>query len=136
MNDEEVTRLTDDLRSMLEETGFGWLAAQAGAALPRGATDREIARALIDAAEAATVDLAHAELISIRTLQVDQIVYNPDPDAEGYREDRSEFRQAKESSAVDDNDRARGQLRLATLERMTEYTDSFVSLRAELDDLV
>ena len=121
---------------MLEESGFGWLAEQAAAALPRWAADRAIARALIDAAEAATVDLAHAELMSIQTLQVDQIVFKQDHDAEGYSEIGPAFEQIKESSVVDDTDRVRGRRRRVALEGMTNYATAFAALRDSLDDLV
>lgn len=135
MDEEEIIRLISELRSMLQDMGFGWAAEQAEANLPRAAAIREVARALIDAAEAVTVDLAQAELYSMRLLKVDEIVFMPDSDADADVEGR-DLVVIKENIGLDEIDRVRGPQRRATLDLMPGYEPAFKALRERLDGLV
>lgn len=75
MDDEDIRRLIVDLRAMMAETGFGWAVDQAEACLPIDTHPYWRARALIDAAEAVTVDLAEAEIRATQSLEVREITF-------------------------------------------------------------
>lgn len=133
MNEGEIERLIAELRAMLRETGFGWAAEQSEAAMWPATSNRAVAHALIDAAEAVTVDLAQAELAAIRLLKVDEIVFKPDPDSDG---DGRSLKDDTASIGRDDSDRLSGEHRRATLDAMPEYAPMFAELRKHLDGLV
>ncbi|HUD92204.1 hypothetical protein [Sphingobium sp.] len=133
MDEEEVEGLIAELRAMLRGMGFDWAAEQAEAGIHPATASRAVARALIDAAEAVTVDLAQAELATMQLLKVDEIVFMPGPDADG---DARDLVETKESIGLDQNDRVRGQQRRAALDIVSGYAPTFAALRGRLDGLV
>ena len=141
MDEVEEGRILAELRAMLQETGFSWIAEQAEAALWPGSSDRAIVLALIDAAEAVTVDLAQAELDTMRLLEVDEIVFesdpdpDPDPDPDGDGGDGRHFEPTQARKDLDDNVRIREDLRRTTLSGMSQYMKVFEELRVRLDGL-
>lgn len=141
MDEEEVEQLIGELRAMLRETGFGWAGEQAEAALQPDTSRYWIARALIEAAEAVTVDLARIEVTAIRILGVKEIVFKRDLGADG--DDRGEGGDGDRSSTqtiasedFGDGDWFRGPQRLGLLEEMQNFASAFADLKGRLDGIV
>src|SRR5690606_18090818 len=108
MEEEEIERLIAELRAMLRETGFGWVAEQAEAALRPATSHRAVALALLDAAGARTVDLAQAELAAIRQLEVEEVISKPDREGNSDGDDNDGGRDLEAAGAskyFDDSDR-------------------------------
>lgn len=140
MEDEEVERLIAELREALRQTGFGWAAEQAEAALPADAPARIVAHALVNAAETVTVDLAQAEIASVRQLGVEEIVFKVDPGADGGGFDADgdidgRALDGSRATAADEGIGLRGQQRRAALEVMPDYARDFAILRERLNGL-
>lgn len=138
MEDEEVERLIAELRETLRQTGFGWAAEQAEAALPPDANARIIAHALVNAAENVTVDLAQVEIASVRQLGVEEIVFKVDPGADGGGTESDGDGDGRvldrpRATAVAEGNWLRGQQRRATLEVMAGYAQEFAALRKRLN---
>lgn len=133
MEDDEIERLIAELRETLHQTGFGWAEEQAQAALPPASPVHKVARALINAAETVTVELARAELASMRGLKVEEIVFKVDSDADG-DSDRS-VRGIDESKmiSVDEGNRLSGQERKAALKKILGSKRVFRELRLRLN---
>lgn len=130
MDDEEIEGLIAALRGMLDENGFSWARQQAEAALDPGWHRRWLARALLDAAENVTVDLAQVELAVLSGLGTDDVGLKPDdgadPDGDTFvPEERSEF--------TERIDIRRGPERRETLHRLAGMRDEFEMLRAQLN---
>lgn len=141
MNEEEIERLIVELRAMLRETGFAWAGEDAEAALSYDASSYWIARALIDAAEAVTTELAGIEATATRLIGVEEMIFKSDPDADGdggYEAGDDERGLAPGSipELSDGDDRLRGPQRRAAILAMAEYTSAFAELRGRLDGLV
>ena len=145
MEDEEVQRLVDERRASLRETGFGWAAEQAEALLSADAPSRIVAHALIDAAEAVTVELAQAELATIRRLGVEEIVFKIDPGADSGPEGTDEenggdygrpIYMAETGVPAADGDRLRGQQRRAAGDSMRADCAAVGKLRDRLRGVV
>lgn len=84
MDDREIERLIADLREMMTKAGFGWAVEQAELGVAHNGTQVERAKALIDAAEGVTVDLAAVELRALDGLSVEDIRFESDDlDADG-----------------------------------------------------
>ena len=130
MDDEEIEVWIGVLRGMLDENGFSWARQQAEAALHPGWHRRWLARALLDAAENITVDLAQVELAVSSGLGTDDFGFKPDdgadPDGDAFvPEQRSEF--------TERIDMLRGPERRETLHRLAGMRDEFEMLRALLN---
>lgn len=145
MEDEEVQRLVYELRASLRETGFGWAVEQAEASLSADAPSRIVAHVLIDAAEAVTVELAQAELATIKRLGVEEIVFMTDPGADSGPEGADEgnggdygrpIYMVETGVPAADGDRLRGQQRRAALDSMPTYSATFAELRERLRGVV
>jgi hypothetical protein len=78
MGNEEIQRLITELRIMLVENGFGWIADEAEADLMPIVALKTRALALIDAVEGATTHLAEVELSALAALDVEDIDFEPD----------------------------------------------------------
>jgi hypothetical protein len=78
MDDREIERLIADLREMMTKAGFGWAVEQAELGVAHNGTQVERAKALIDAAEGVTVDLAAVELRALDGLSVGDIRFESD----------------------------------------------------------
>lgn len=140
MEDEDVERLIAELRESLRQTGFGWAAEQAEAALPPDAPARIVARVLVDAAETVTVDLAQAEIAALRQLGVEEIVFKVDPGAdegggEADRDANGRVLGGARAAPFDEDNSLRGQQRRAALEVMPDYARVFAELRERLNGL-
>lgn len=130
MDDEEIEGLIAALQAMLDDNGFSWARQQAEAALDPGWHRRWFARALLDAAENVTVDLAQVELAVLSGLGTDDVNFKPDdgadPDGDTFLpEERSEF--------AERIDMLRGPERRETLQRLARMRDEFRMLRAQLN---
>lgn len=123
--------LIADLRAMMARNGFGWAAGEAEAGLYASAGRRARVRALIDAAEGVTVDLAEIEIRTLDRLEAEEIVFKPDPDAgDG---ERSSDPLEDDEVARGDPDRLRGQRRRAVLVELASQREVFQQLRGRLD---
>lgn len=133
MEDDEVARLIAELRETLRQTGFGWAEEQAQAALPPASPAHILAHALIDAAETVTVELAKAEIASMRELRVEEIVFKVDPDADG--DSDGSVRDIDESKmiSVDEGNWLSGQERKAALKEILGSAHVFDELRMRLN---
>jgi hypothetical protein len=135
VEDDEVERLIAELREMLRKTGFGWAEEQAQAALPPASPAHIVAQALIDAAETVTVDLAQAEIASLLELEVDEIVFKVDLDADGDSDGSGRVLDESKAMSVDEGNWLRGQERKAALGVMSRYADVFAQLRVWLNGI-
>lgn len=135
MEDDEIERLIAELREMLHQAGFGWAEEQAQAALSPASPAHIVAHALIDAAETVTVDLAQAEIASLRELRVEEIVFRVDPDADGDSYDGERIVDELKAIIGDGGSWLRGQERRAALEVMSGYAHVFAELRVRLNGL-
>lgn len=133
MEDDEVERLIAELREMLRKKGFGWAEEQALAALQPASPAHMVAHALIDAAETVTVDLAQAEIASLREIGVEDIVFEVDPDADGDSDGSGRVLDESKTISVDEGNWLRGQERKAALEVMSGYAHVFAELRVRLN---
>jgi hypothetical protein len=141
VNEEEIDRLIVELRALLRETGFAWAGEQAEAALSSDSSSYWIARALIDAAEAVTAELAGIEAAATRVLGVDEIIFKRDPDVDGDGGDEAGdgdrgVAPGSIAEVPDGGDRLRGPQRRAAIQTMAGYSSAFAELRGRLDGLV
>ncbi len=132
MEDQEIDGLIAVLRAMMARNGFGWAADEAEAGLYATAGRRARARALIDAAEGVTVDLAEVEIRMLDRLGAEEVLFKPDPDA-GDGERPSGPLEEDGDFALGDRDRLRGQRRRAALAQLASQRAMFEELRGRLD---
>lgn len=134
MEDEEVEELVSQLREMMDANGFAWAREEAEAVVEPHWQRRWLARALLDAAQSVTVDLAEAELSMFKTFDA-EVEFEPDdgaaPDGDVLAADSEDARQA-----VDKPERLRGQQRRQAVEQLAGLRAHFDELRGRLDDLV
>lgn len=133
MDEEEVEKLTVELRTLLDGQGFGWARQQAESAL-EGAWDlRTLARALIAASEAVTIDLAEAELAMFASFGADGVEFKADEstDPEGAR-----LAPPASATTFGQFDPLGGSERRAVLEEQADRRDAFKKLKDQLDDFL
>jgi hypothetical protein len=134
MEDEEVEELISQLRNMMDSNGFAWARDEAEAIVEPHWERRWLARALLDAAQSVTVDLAEAELSTFKTFDA-EVEFEPDdgaaPDGDVLAADSEVARQA-----VDQPERLRGQQRRQTVEQLAGLRGYLNELRGRLDGLV
>jgi hypothetical protein len=134
MDDEEVEELISQLREMMDAKGFAWARDEAEAVVEPHWQRRWLARALLDAAQSVTVDLAEAELSMFKTFDA-EVEFEPDdgaaPDGDVLVADSEDVRQA-----VGQPERLRGQQRRHTVEQLAKLRGHFDELRGRLDGLV
>lgn len=133
MDDEEIEQLIDKLRALLDEHGFGWAREQAEGALDPAWHRRRLARALIDAAEVVTVDLAEAEIAMLDRFGTDDIYFKPDDEAEPDGEVFVDDERTPTSVKIE---RLRGPQRRGILKNLASQRHVFQELRGQLDGIV
>ena len=132
MDEDEIEGLTTELRTLLDENGFGWMRQQGEAALDPSWHPRWLALALLDAAENVTVDLANAELAIMDAFGTDEIRFEP-----GEAEDfDSEITGMGERSATTEQalEQLHGPQRRGTLEELADTREAFQRLRELISD--
>ncbi|QIR84908.1 hypothetical protein [Paracoccus sp. AK26] len=132
MEDDEIENLIVGLRTLLDDNGFGWAREQAEAALDPGWQRRWLARALLDAAESVTVDLAQAELAMLETLGTDEVDFEPDGSVDV---DGAIVVAAERGSASEMIDQPRGALRRKTIQELASKRYAFQMLREQLGSI-
>lgn len=133
MEEGEVEELISQLREMMDANGFDWARQEAEAAVEPHWQRSWLARALLDAAQSATIDLAEAELSMFETFRIEVEFERDDdaaPDGEVVAADLEDARQA-----TDQSERLRGQRRRQTVEKLAGLRGSFDELRERLDGL-
>ncbi len=134
MEDEEVEELISQLREMMDANGFAWARDEAEAVVEPHWQRRWLARALLQAAQSVTVDLAEAELSMFNTFEA-EVEFEPDdtaaPDGDVLATDVGDARQT-----VDQPKRLRGQQRRQMAEQLAGLRGYFGELRGRLDGLV
>ncbi len=131
MGNEEIQRLITELRIMLVENGFGWIADEAEADLMPIVALKTRALALIDAVEGATTHLAEVELSALAALDVEDIDF--EPDEEVFPDGGELLGDTTESVEFFGADRLRGVRRRTQLELLAEKRATFTMLRRRLD---
>lgn len=132
MDSEEIQQLITNLRRMLFENGFGWVADEAEADLTPNVALKMRALALIDAVEGATTHLAEVELSALATLEVEDIDFEPDDEA--FSVGGELLGETIETTKFFYADRLRGAQRRQQLELLAEKRATFAMLRRRLDD--
>lgn len=132
MSDDEIERLVAELRTMLVQNGFGWAAEQAEQCLPPEASPAYLARALIQAAESVTVDLADAEITMLKVLGVGDVDFKPDLDS---TVDGGGAVQRRDGFSLAGIERLHGSQRLMALEDLAGQREAFDKLRAGFDGI-
>lgn len=128
MSDEEIDELIGTLRAMLVGAGFGWVVEQAQAGLLPGAERIHVARSLIDAAEAVTVELADAEIRTLEVLDVGSVDFQPDVEGDGAIEAGRDG-----PDGYDPADHVSGDRRRGVLREVVNQRSAFAELRRGLD---
>jgi GNAT superfamily N-acetyltransferase len=134
MEEGEVEELISLLREMMDANGFAWAREEAEAAVEPRWQRRWLARALLDAAQSVTVDLAEAELSMFKTFGAEVQFERDDgavPDGEIVAADLEDARQA-----TDQPERLSGQQRRQTVEKLADLRGYFDELRERLDGIV
>lgn len=131
MEDEEVEELITELRALLDINGFGWAREEAESSVDSAWHPRRLARALVVAAEAVTIDLAEAELAMTRIFGT-EVDFKPDegadPDGDALVADGPDG--FPHRAPVD---RLRGTERRQMLENLAVLRASFEELKVRLD---
>lgn len=133
MEEGEVEELISQLREMMDANGFAWAREEAEAAVEPHWQRRWLARALLDAAQSVTVDLAEVELSMFDTFDAEVEFERDDgaaPDGEVVAADLEDARQA-----TDQPERLRGQRRRETVETLAGLRRYFDELRGRLDGI-
>lgn len=134
MEEEEVEELISQLREMMDANGFAWAREEAEVAVEPHWQRRWLARALLDAAQSMTVDLADAERSMIQALDA-EVEFEPDdgaaPDGEVVAADLEDV-----SRTTDRPERLRGQQRRQTIESLAGLRGYFDELRGRLDGII
>lgn len=131
MDNEEIQQLITELRRMLVENGFSWIANEAEADLAPIVAPRTRALALIDAVEGATTQLAEIEISALDVLNVEDIHF--EADEERFPDGRELLGDAMEGAASSIADQIRGARRRARLELLAEKGATFKMLRGRLN---
>lgn len=134
MEEGEVEELISQLREMMDANGFAWAREEAEVAVEPHWQRRWLARALLDAAQSVTVDLAEAELSMFKTFDAEVQFERDDgavPDGEIVAADLEDARQA-----TDQLERLSGQQRRQTVEKLADLRGYFDELRERLDGIV
>jgi hypothetical protein len=134
LEEEEIEELVAELRTLLDTNGFGWAREEAESSVDPAWQPRQLARALVAAAETVTVGLAQAEL-STTEIFGKEVEFKPDegaePDGDALVVDGgAEFSQRAPV------DRLRGPQRRQVLENLNDLSASFKELRERLDGRV
>lgn len=134
MEEKEIEELISQLREMMDASGFIWARVEAEAAVEPYWPRRWLARALLDAAQSVTVDLAEAELSLFETFDAEVEFERDDgaaPDGEVLAADFERARQATEQP-----ERLRGQQRRQAVEKLARQSGYFDELRGMLNGIV
>tara|TARA_R110002124_G_scaffold16882_7_gene71441 strand:- start:7886 stop:8287 length:402 start_codon:yes stop_codon:yes gene_type:complete len=131
MGDDEIEELIAAVSSLLDANGFGWAREQAEAGLDPRWHRRWLARALIDASESVTVDLAQAELDVLSTFGADDVHFKPD---DGADPDGDAFVTSESTQVAKTIETLNGPERRETLQRLAGMRLEFQILREQLND--
>ncbi|MBX9717574.1 MAG: hypothetical protein K2X36_01870 [Microbacteriaceae bacterium] len=131
MEDGEVEELISQLREMMNAHGFAWARGEAEAAVEPHWQRIWLARALLDAAQSVTVDLAQAELSMLETFDAEvefELDDNSALDGDVLAADVVGAQQA-----TDQPERLGGPQRRRTIEELARLHGYFDELRGRLD---